>query len=303
MPPELTALLTYLKQSFEAFAPVEGKYFARLTDLLVYHKILTVADPVDRTNFTGLIKEFQRNNMNDPNPDGIPGENTLWELQKQWTIDRNLKLVSSGILNDAFQGSHLNFVLRSDVLPFYENFYSTVHQNGGIVTSAGSLRDLNAPVTPGRSATSMHYTGIALDLHTNSGMTGSASEAYLIEQVGAKHWNVWNKVAAPMGTSRTVNEVIYHPGNKSINVNPKIVQVIDVTGMAKQNGFSGIGCRSCFPETYLCAEWWHFQCEEVLVPFISQFGAELLAVYDQNKLAAHQPIWDSRKKIFKKDWF
>ncbi|WPU91870.1 hypothetical protein SNE25_21370 [Mucilaginibacter sabulilitoris] len=302
MSEELQSLLTYLRISLDSFTPVETQYFARLKELLVFNGIITPTDPVDRTNISDLVKEFQRNKMDIQQPDGIPGEETLWELQKQWTIDRKLKLVSTGIPNDAFQGSTIPFVLRSDVLPFYEKLYHTVHENGGMVTSTGSLRPINATVSAGRSATSMHYTGIALDLDTNSGMTGAASGVYLIEKAGTKHWNVWNKVVSPMGSSRA-DEVVYHPATKSISVNQQTAQVIDFTDIARQNGFSGIGSRACFPETYLCAEWWHFQCEDVLVPFISQFGAELLAVYDERKLVAQAPIWNSRKKIFKRDWF
>lgn len=303
MPPELTPLLTYLKISFAQFAPFEAKYFARLKELLVFHQIIPVTQTVDRSNFSGFVKTFQGTVMHDPHPDGMPGENTLWALQKDWAGSRGLKLIKSGIPNDAFGGSHDAFILRSDVVPHYMDWFNEIHASGGVITSAGSLRDLTAPVSAGRSTTSMHYTGIALDLNTVSGMHKPASDAYVIERNGTTHWQVWNKVAPPNGTLHILNAIIYNDHTKNISTNAINTPVIDFTGIAAKHGFYPIGNRGCFPGDYMCAEWWHFQCEDVLVPYISQFGAELLTVYSVAQLSAHGGVWSSKMKIFKKDWF
>ena len=52
----------------------------------------------------------------------------------------------------------------------------------------------------------------------------------------------------------------------------------------------------------MSAEWWHFQCEEVLTPYISQFGIELLSLaqYNEANLSPHTDIWANRMHIFKR---
>ena len=79
-------------------------------------------------------------------------------------------------------------------------------------------------------------------------------------------------------------------------------RVLDFTALAAGHGFRRIMRRSDFPGNYLSAEWWHFQCEEFLVPWISQFGIELLSLqrYTEAHLQAAPRIWENRKKIFKR---
>jgi hypothetical protein len=302
VPPELASLLSYHNIVYNQFQPIETAYFNRLKELLVFHTIIGNNDALNATNFTEKVKDFQRRVMNQGTPDGIPGEDTLFELQKNWAGRRGLSLISTGIRNDAYQGSQIPFAMRSDVLARYNQLYDQVHNQGGIVTSAGSLRSLTAPVTPGRSTTSMHYTGLAMDLHTGSGMQAT-NNPYLIERSGTNGWQVYNRVADPFGASRSLNAQIYSNTGKSISPVPVNERVIDFTQIANANGFYDIGNRSCFPQDYMCAEWWHFQCEDVLVPYISQFGSELLSIYSESQLTAQPHIWQNRKKIFKKNWF
>jgi len=302
MPPELAPLLAYLKVSYDQFSVVEDKYFARLGELLTYHNIIPAGTVVNRSNFSDWVKAFQNTVMGSANPDGIPGEDTLWAMQQDWAPTRGLKLVNRGVPNDPFPGAIYPFTLRSDVAALYLDFYNEVHDNAGVITSSGSIRDLSVVAGPGQSATSMHYTGIALDVYTNSGMTKLAADAYIVERVGSRRWQVWNKVAAPNGSARQMNAVIYNTNTKSTSMQAVNASVIDFTAIAAKHGFANIGSRGCFPAQYICAEWWHFQCEQVLVPYISQFGAELLTIYSAAKLTANAPIWQARKKIYKRDW-
>jgi hypothetical protein len=301
--PALNPLLSYLNVPYTRFQPVEAAYFRRLKELLLFHNVIAAADVVDSSNFTEKVKDFQRTVMHDSNPDGIPGENTLFEMQKGWASTRGITLVKSGVRNDAYNGAPLPFRLRSDAFPFYNKLYDEIHAQGGVLTSAGSFRDLSASVTAGRSSTSMHYTGLAIDLHTASGMQNTTGNPYLIERSDTNRWQLWNKVQQPNGQIRNVNAQIYNSNSKSITPVAGSERVIDFTKIANNNGFKDIGNRSCFPEDYMCAEWWHFQCEEVLVPYISQFGTELLTIYSESELTAHPNIWQNRKKIFKKEWF
>lgn len=296
-------LLSYLNITEAQFTPFESDYFNRLKELLIFHNIITASDTVDRNSFGNMVADFQRRIMNQTQPDGIPGEDTLFELQSTWAPTRGITMVSTGIVNHSFNGSHINFQLRSDALVHYNTMLNQVVNEGGIITSAGSIRSLNAPVTPGRSSKSMHYTGLAIDLHTGSGMQNTANDAYLVERVGTSNWQVWNKVSPPLGSSRTINAEIYNSSTHTHAPTSVSAQVIDFTQIANSHGFKGISNRSCFPADYLCAEWWHFQCERVLVPFISQFGSELLTIYPAATLQNNAGIWSNRKKIFKKDWF
>ena len=302
MPPELAALLQYLKITIDEFTVVESKYFTRLKELLVFHKIVTPSAKVNRSNFTAAVKKFQSTIMAQANPDGVPGANTLWAMQKDWAKSRGLTLVKTGIPVDPFAGAPLPFQLRSDVVPHYKNLYKEIHSQGGLLTSAGSLRPLSVVAGPGQSATSMHYTGLAFDMHTGSGMNNLKSDAFIIEKKGTRNWTVWAKTTPPKGTSQSLNAITYNSSAKAVKTTAITAQVINFTEAARKNGFSDIGRRSCFPATYMCAEWWHFQCEEVLVPYISQFGAELLTIYTEAKLTANAPIWAARQKIYGKDW-
>jgi hypothetical protein len=79
-------------------------------------------------------------------------------------------------------------------------------------------------------------------------------------------------------------------------------KVIDFTSLAQAHGFSNVPARSVFPESYMGAEWWHFQCTQPLTPYVSQFGIELLslAMYSESELAKHTGVWSNRMKVFKK---
>src|SRR5690606_37546190 len=79
-------------------------------------------------------------------------------------------------------------------------------------------------------------------------------------------------------------------------------RAFDFTEIAERHGFRRIPPRSTFPQNYMSAEWWHFQCEAALVPWISQFGIELLslAMYTERQLTANTDIWANRKRIFKR---
>ena len=97
----------------------------------------------------------------------------------------------------------------------------------------------------------------------------------------------------------------------AIDLQPVTVQAFDLTAIAERYGFARIGPRSTFPADYLSAEWWHLQYELALVPWLSQFGVELLAlrsvgggaaavVYDEPHLAAYEDVWANRKRVYRR---
>jgi hypothetical protein len=293
-PPELVDLLTYMGVGFDQFAPHEDRYFARLRELLAFHHIMGAAASLDRSNFAAAVRQFQ--SAAGLTVDGVPGQDTLWALQQDWAEARQLALVN--VAADPFPGGGFNtFRVRADVVPLYTALRAEAQQLGTIVTSSGSLRDLNAPITPGRSPTSLHYTGVALDLFINSGMQNPATDPYVIASAGSG-WQFWARGNG--GVQRTVQGVRWH--NKTTSTQPVSASLIDFTALVQKHGFRTIPHRGCFPGEYTCAEWWHIQADSVLVPFISQFGAELasLAAYSLAALQAQPPIWANRKLIFQR---
>ena len=65
---------------------------------------------------------------------------------------------------DPYREGYDRFWLRADVVDAYKNVREEVNRRGGIITSSGARRSLNAQVSSNRSQTSFHYTGRALDL-------------------------------------------------------------------------------------------------------------------------------------------
>ncbi len=298
-PADLRRLLAYLHVSWPTFADQEGRYFAALGDHLRREGIVAASAQLDRTNYADAVKEFQAKRRLDP--DGLPGEDVLWELQKEWAENRRLGVVRVDADRHPHSEGFDQFRLRSDIVERYNAFRAAVRAAGGIVTSAGSLRDLEAEVRPGRSSTSMHYSGLALDLATDSGMQNPERDAYIITQEGTR-WRVWCKSEAALPIS--LMAVVWSRGTTRVQV--VTVKAFDVTALARRHGFSPIGARGDFPGNYLSAEWWHFQCEEPLTPYLSQFGIELLSIdtvgrvrYDEATLS-RQPLWANRKRMFRR---
>jgi len=301
---DLRDLLRYLGIGYEAFAPWERIYFDRLAELLRMHGTIGTTDFIDQSNFKDAIREFQ--SSEGLGVDGIPGENTLWALQVDWARGRSLAVqrvdadtwVRPGLgAHDPSRDGFDRFRLRQDIVHRYFDLHDEVIAAGGLLTSSGSFRSLDATVTAGRSAKSMHYSGLALDLALPTGLRDPSIDPFIITQEGDR-WRVWAR--ATDGTSRTLDAVVWSSGSTSTRT--VTANVIDFTAAAERHGFRSIRPRSCFPGRYGCAEWWHFQCQAALVPWISQFGVELLSLdrYDEAELRANAPIWENRRCIFRR---
>lgn len=299
--PELVRLLNYLGVSYPTFALHEERYFQVLTGHLRRHGVLAATESVDRSNFQQVIRDFQR--RRGLGQDGLPGEDTLWHLQHDWAASRNLTIDRVDADRHPASGGYDHFCLREDAASAYRALRQEVTGQGGIITSAGGLRSLGAAVTAGQSPTSMHYTGLALDLATDTGMRNPARDPYLITQDGRK-WRVW--CTSDQAQEVSLDAVVWQNGRTSTR--RVQARAFDFTALANQHGFANIGPRKNFPAHYMSAEWWHFQYEAALTPFISQFGIELLSLkmYNETKLQCHRNIWDNRKRIFKRQrngWF
>lgn len=91
---------------------------------------------------------------------------------------------------DKFADGYDSFSIRTDLRDFYLAAHSRVHALGEIVTLSGAIRDPGAPVTFGRSPTSLHYTGRAFDLFIYTGWsTTSLASATSSRRSGQPAWS------------------------------------------------------------------------------------------------------------------
>lgn len=195
--------------------------------------------------------------------------------------------------------------LRQDAAVDYQKVYKKVHAWGGKLTSSGAKRALNANVNANRSATSFHYLGLALDLFTWSGMENVEKDEYVVKLVNLKErrFDVYVRCSKTKVPEIELSDVVtYHdPGLK--NRKTMVGRFKNLTAEFSKNGFEPIPARRRFIDNGypLAAEWWHFQYESPLTPYVSTFGGELLKVYTKPRLDGTPP-WRYRDRVFKINW-
>ncbi len=294
------------KIDFATFAPVSFKYFEKLKELLVWHGVMKDTDSLDYSNYSQPIKDFQQ--KKGLKVDGIPGQDTLWEMQLEPALQQNMELVK--VDADYFEPGRAEknqgynfFRLREDLVEDYKKVLEEVHKMGGKLSSAGASRALDKGNSASASAKSLHKMNIALDLNATSGMTYSYFDDayYYMTRAGTKKWTVY--AVADKGEEMTIDAA--RVDGKTLVSRKVTKKMINLTKIMEDNGFSSIQSRSSFPSTYGAAEWWHFQYEKGLTPFISQFGIEILKLkkYDLDDLKEFSINWDARKSLFKMNWF
>ena len=211
---------------------------------------------------------------------------------------------------DAYKDGYGRVRLRSDVLVAYNIVYDEVHRLGGILTSSGGIRDLNAHVGPNRSATSFHYSGRALDLHVGSGMQKPQTDPYVVQRLGNRQYKVYARCSAELAASEAIPKKITIEDVVTYSQRAKGTKItghfFDLTKLFADNGFKPIRARPAFeskPESsFLGAEWWHFQWESGLIEGVTTFGNELQKIYPKSKLVGSPP-WKFRNYIWKNEWF
>lgn len=302
-PAELTRFLKYHKVDYGAFQPHEARFYAGLRDLLALHDVVGADETLDHTTFGPAVEAFQAKKK--LSVDGLPGRDTLWAMQSEWAASRALPTVRIGVdkwyYKSADNPSNADgfdrFTLREDAATAFEAFYAELQALGGVVTSAGSLRKLTASVGSSRSTTSMHLPGIAFDLATGSGFERNRdADPYRIERDRkGRGWRVWCR--SESADYQTLIPCRWR-GGKVAEQDEEDTAAFDFTALAEKHGFYGIGPRK--GSSYSHLEWWHFQYEGGLVPFVSQFGAELLSMERYNlAFLSRQNLWSNARRIFK----
>lgn len=258
---------------------------------------------------TAVVRFQEENNLYS---DGIVGPVTWRALQRELEIHFDEQLNPSAhfehksdlipwvrVPADAYRDGYDRFFLRKDAAAAYMNVRKIVTEAGGKLTSSGARRSLKANVGAGRSATSFHYTGRALDLFVGSGMENRTRDPYLVSPDGDRYWRVFAR--ADGGRQMEINAVTYGSRN---NGKPVSGRFIDLTELFENEGFKRIRARTSFFSggSWLGAEWWHFQYVKDLEDKVSTFGDELLKVYTEDQV--HEtPPWQYRDRVFGINWF
>jgi peptidoglycan hydrolase-like protein with peptidoglycan-binding domain len=227
--------------------------------------------------------------------------------------------------------------LRADIAERYKAARDELNRCGGWFTSSGGKRALDSPVTIGRSSTSMHFLGRAFDLYVYSGMVDPAKDSYIVEippegrkaiayrddcfaiiddkeaakrsleNPGRWSWRIWARCEGegsenvPVVKIENVATYLDYRGERTAPVEGRFV---DLTTLMAKHGFKPGRPHPRFFDFRgdpIYADWWHFRCEDGLIPRVSTFGGELLRIYSETTLAGTSP-WEERHKVFGDDW-
>ena len=252
--------------------------------------------------------------------DGIVGPVTWYEIDRACLQqlrhaqerDKPVRLHKTVKWKNDYPEGYDKFTLRADVAEVFENqILKPMEEAGALMTSSGSKRNLTAPVSANRSATSFHYLLSAFDLFVYSGMVDPHTDPFVITEhpKDPRHWQVWARTHKEgAGETKTLEAVTYEKSGN--NAYPqKIVTTtgtfLNFTELAAKAGFFPIPRRPAFlhpkKKTNGAAEWWHFQYEADLVPGVTTFGSQLLRVYSQQDLL-NTPPWKYRDLKFGTEW-
>ena len=199
---------------------------------------------------------------------------------------------------DKYRSGYSSVQMRADLAESYRSAYRHVHALGGMLTSSGGIRDLAEKATAGRSKTSLHYTGRAIDLFIYSGMQGG-EEPYLVTRAGGTdanpEWKLYCVSTAPMTASPLYDstliaeqdvECVRWVQGIGYQTYTRRATCFSLTDVMARYGWEPIPARGQWKTDYLSCEWWHFQNARGLTPGASTFGEQLLQVWSRNMVNA-----------------
>lgn len=247
--------------------------------------------------------------------DGVVGPITLRALEEEYR-SAMMALVSPGADSleeaparlaferspaDAWGQGYSHVWLRSDVAARYREVYVDAHRRGAKLTSSGGKRELAAPVSAGRSATSFHYSGRALDLFLYSGMVNPSLDPYVVVREEPLVYRVYARCDEAHAEVQHLDHVLtYRRRGGELAADGAF---FDLTALFERHGFRRIRARASFEQggSEIGAEWWHFQDETGLERGVTTFGDELLRVYARSTLEPTPP-WRYRDHVFGVNW-
>ena len=206
--------------------------------------------------------------------------------------------------------------LREDAAHNMLKIKETVNALGGILCHIGTLRNLNKACTSQNcSATSFHYTGMAMDLYTHAGSIHSTADVekceYIIEydnaQVSRKgdpYFIVWarsDKPGAEHGgfktEKRTLNAVQARRG-KPPGIIPVTGYFMNLTAIFAAYGYKRVNGRKTFytKSGPGASEWWHFETHLGLSARKTTYGETMEKIYSVSKLTGKPPYNHKRRR-------
>jgi hypothetical protein len=203
---------------------------------------------------------------------------------------------------DKWGDGYDKFRVRTDLEGSYLAVRERVLAFGGLVTSSGGIRDPSAPVTAGRSKTSLHYTARAIDLNIDSGLRAGATPYIVVRDGGTDERPLWRVYAvlgqgnpgSPLYDESLIEERDWPALVWREDAAPKTIsrraRCVCLTELFAAAGWARIPARAGWKQDYLCCEWWHFQNETGLQAGVTTFGGELrklwpAQVVDKSNLA------------------
>lgn len=301
---DLCGLLQIERRQFERD---QDRYFAALSVLLCFHEITVPGETVDAATFRAAVRAFQR--AAGLEPDGIPGEKTLWELNYSWVMAHRVGLVSVELDNiGGARGTpteagrrQVAVQVRADMAAALSAWRSELLAAGvPLVCDTRHRRTMVAEDAFGQPGTAAHFAGLAVDLDPMAGMTSrgpfdAEDQPYAVTTDGTG-WRVWAR--SPVGAEVRLSAVGWTRG--ALRVRRVDGRFLDLTAIAARHGLTGVAPGPSFPDHYEDAAWWHFQYQAGLVPWLSQFGCEVLRLKTNSETAlrANHLLWAERHRIF-----
>lgn len=202
---------------------------------------------------------------------------------------------------DARSGAEPSWQIRSDFAESFRRICGRIRALGAPAHSSGGIRDLNAPVTPGRSRTSLHYTGRAIDVFLQAGMRRLTDPYIVVRDRGTDAnptWRLFGVSVAPklddpmydpsLLTTGTLQCALWTGTGKDQGyvVRPRECTYFSITDLMVAEGWVPISSRTTWKTTYESLEWWHFQNEKDLEQGVTTFGAELKQVWQSDLVDA-----------------
>lgn len=198
---------------------------------------------------------------------------------------------------DHLPGGFGDFRIREDFVDSYKRVLTRARALGGLVTSSGALRDLHEPATAGRSRTSLHYTGRAIDLYIESGMRTSRDPYAVVPAVTGDRvtWTIWCESVSPepgddafdpaLIVEQELEYAVWKAGT-GFTLARRRGRFFSLTALFRSAGWQPIPARADWRTTYLSCEWWHFQNQRGLVNGVTKFGDELRAIWPSTLVAS-----------------